>query len=372
MSRFLLDQIDELEERFRRARARGNWEEGAQTMLEAARVMLMLAGRTKDAAIARKRIAKADAWTEKARVIRERRGFAEPAMGEAAEGGPENGPDKDSDWLLTEKPDLSFDDIAGLEDAKEQIRVRMVYPFLNPELAAKYGVRKGGGILLYGPPGTGKTMLAKAVAAEIDAAFYTVRPSEIMSKWVGESEQNIRRLFAQARSNPASIVFIDEVEALLPPRSEDAPAVMKRLVPQILGELEGIDTDRKNPLLFVGATNEPWNIDPAFLRPGRFDEKIYVALPDAAARRQILAMNLEGKPLVDLDFEDLVARTGDFSGADLRNLCQKTANSVFLEAVRSGEDRDITMDDFRRSLEGLRPSVSPELRAKFDRFAQET
>jgi transitional endoplasmic reticulum ATPase len=145
---------------------------------------------------------------------------------------------------------------------------------------------------------------------------------------------------------------------------------MKRLVPQILGELEGIDTDGKNPLLFVGATNEPWNIDIAILRPGRFDEKIYIGLPDADARLAILQMNLKNKPLVDVDFDRLVVLTEGFSGADIKNLCQKTANSVFLEAVRTGEDRDISMADFQETLERIRPSVSPELLARFQTFRE--
>jgi transitional endoplasmic reticulum ATPase len=374
MSRFMVEhlreQIPALEERFRKAKSRSDWEDGADCLREAARVARMLVdyhkGNPKEA---KEYLSKAERWHAKAEELTERKAFPDPPKREAA-GGPDEEDDKASDWLLRERPDLSFDDIAGLDDAKEQIRIRMVYPFLQPDLAEKYGVKKGGGVLLYGPPGTGKTMLAKAVASEIDAAFFTVRPSEIMSKWVGESEQNIRRLFQEARENPSSIIFIDEVEALLPPRSEDSPSVMKRLVPQILAELEGIDTDHKNPLLFVGATNAPWNIDTAILRPGRFDEKIYIGLPDEEARAAILRMNLADRPLVDVDFEGLVGATEGFSGADIRNLAQKTANAVFLEAVRSGEERDITMDDFRKTLASVRPSVGADILARFDTFRE--
>jgi transitional endoplasmic reticulum ATPase len=383
-----IDQIPELEDRFKRAKAKGDWKEGAACLREAAKVQQSLCyyyferakasrekGREDDAGYAvregTKRLARAEEWAEKASAIEAKGGFLEPARREAAEeAGSEEGESETSEWRLQEKLDITFDDIAGLDDAKEQIRIRMVYPFLEPDLAEKYGIRKGGGILLYGPPGTGKTMLAKAVAAEIDAAFFTVRPSEIMSKWVGESEGNIRRLFKEARENPASIVFIDEVEALLPPRGGESPPVMKRLVPQILGELEGIDTEKKNPLLFVGATNEPWNIDTAVLRPGRFDEKVYIGLPDADARLAILRMNLADKPIVDVDFQDLVERTDGFSGADIRNLCQKTANTVFLEAVRTGEDRDITQEDLLKTLEGIHPSVNSKLLEKFDVFSR--
>ncbi|MHC4778891.1 MAG: AAA family ATPase [Planctomycetota bacterium] len=383
-----MDQIPDLEDRYKRAKARGDWSEGASCLREAAKVQESLClyyferarkseerDNTSDAEWARKegsrRLTKAEAWAAKANRISELGGFPAPAKREAVEGGADDEVEKkESDWLLKEKPEITFDDIAGLEDAKEQIRVRMVYPFLNPDLAEKYGIKKGGGILLYGPPGTGKTMLAKAVAAEIDAAFYTVRPSEIMSKWVGESEQNIRRLFKEARMNPSSIIFIDEVEALLPPRGGESPPVMKRLVPQILGELEGIDTAKKNPLLFVGATNEPWNIDVAILRPGRFDEKVYIGLPDESARAEILRMNLREKPIVDVDFTELVERTEGFSGADIRNLCQKTANTVFLEAIRTGEDRDITMNDLLNTLTKIHPSVNSKLLDRFEEFTQ--
>ncbi len=384
MLEHLMEQIPELEERFKRARDRGNWEEGVDCLKEAVKVQQALSvhyferrrqskkkGNEKDARWAeqegKRRLEKAEEWNLKRKQIEERQAFPSREKKEEAEEGGD--PDKNAEWLLKERPQVSFDDIAGLENAKEQIRIRMVYPFLNPQLAKKYGVKTGGGILLYGPPGTGKTMLARAVASEIDASFFTVRPSEIMSKWVGESEQNIRRLFKEARENPASIIFIDEVEALLPPRSEDAPAVMKRLVPQILAELEGIDSEGKNPLLFVGATNEPWNIDAAILRPGRFDEKIHIPLPDPVARREILRMNLADKPLVDVDFDALVERTEGYSGADIRHLCQKTANTVFLEAVRSGEERDITMDDFDKVLATLHPSVTNAVLERFDAFA---
>ncbi|MCU0722398.1 MAG: ATP-binding protein, partial [Planctomycetes bacterium] len=173
-----------------------------------------------------------------------------------------------------------------------------------------------------------------------------------------------------ARENPASIIFIDEVEALVPPRGEDAPAVMKRLVPQILQELEGIGTEGKNPLLFVGATNEPWSLDSAILRPGRFDEKVYIPLPDEPARRQILERNLRDKPLVGVDIGRLVSDTAGYSGADLRALCERTANAVFLEAVRTGEERDIAMDDFLAALARVRPSVRPEHVARFEAFAR--
>ncbi|MEZ6187052.1 MAG: ATP-binding protein [Planctomycetota bacterium] len=254
---------------------------------------------------------------------------------------------------------------------KEEIRLKMIYPFQHPEAAARYKIRRGGGILLYGPPGTGKTLMARAVAGEIDAAFFTVKPSEIMSKWVGDSEQNVQRLFSAARSHERSIVFIDEIEALVPARRDVQAGVMSRLVPQILAELEGFDTSDKNPILFIGATNEPWALDPAVLRPGRFDEKVYVGLPDAEAREEIFRISLRGRPLAtDMDLVALADLTPGFSGADIKNVCEKAAAEVFLRTVRegSGAAPPIARADVERVIDAARPSVSPDDLARFDAY----
>lgn len=278
------------------------------------------------------------------------------------------------DFIPVERPTLSFSDIAGLEDVKEDIRLKMIYPFSHPEAAAKYKIRRGGGILLWGPPGTGKTMMARAVAGEIDAAFFTVKPSEIMSKWVGDSEQNIEALFKTARSHERSIIFIDEIEALIPSRrGESGSPIMKRLVPQILAELEGFGTSDENPLLFIGATNEPWSLDPAVLRPGRFDEKVYVGLPDQPARRKILELNLKGRPLADdVNLDLLAEKTVSYSGADVKNICEKAAADCFLKAVKGHEGEGpvtdippISLNDMLTAIRDARPSVTAEDLEKF-------
>lgn len=273
-------------------------------------------------------------------------------------------------WTVHDRPHVRFDDVAGLDDVKQQIRLKLIYPFLHPELAARYGIRRGGGILLYGPPGTGKTLIARAVAGEVEAAFFSVKPSEIMSKWVGEAEQNIQQLFAAARAYPRSVIFIDEVEALIPRRRESGSTVMQRVVPQILAELEGFDRPaEEQALLFIGATNEPWSLDPAVLRPGRFDEKIYVGLPDLAARLRILELNLHGRPLAaDVALAALAERLAGYSGADLANICRKAAAVPFLEAIATGNDRPIALSDFEQVLSLVAPSVAPSEIARYDRF----
>src|SRR4029077_18558970 len=152
-------------------------------------------------------------------------------------------------WMVKEKPTIRFSDVAGLEDVKEDIRLKMIYPFQHPELAKKFGVRLGGGVLFYGPPGTGKTMLAKATAGEVEATFFRVSPADLLSKWVGEAEQNIKKLFDSAAQEPRAIIFIDEIEALVPARRDEGSSVMQRVVPQILQGMEGFDKKKGSPIL---------------------------------------------------------------------------------------------------------------------------
>jgi len=278
-----------------------------------------------------------------------------------------------SEWMISERPPIRLSDVAGLENVKEQIRLKMIYPFSHSQQAEHFGIKKGGGLLLYGPPGTGKTMIAKAIAGEIDAAFYTVKPSEIMSKWVGEAEQNIARLFSTARQQVRAIIFIDEVESLIPKRSHTDSSVMARVVPQILAEMEGVGKEsEKGVLLFVAATNEPWSLDEAVRRPGRFDEKIYVPLPDIDARRKILSLHLAGKPLAqEVSLDELTDTLDGYSGADIRRICEKASDIPFIESVMTGNERDIEMRDLLTVIQEVKPSVTPKMSQKFEKFITE-
>ncbi len=277
-----------------------------------------------------------------------------------------------SDWIVTEKPDIGFDDIAGLDDVKEEIRLKMIYPFAHPELAKRYGIATGGGVLLYGPPGTGKTMMARAVAHEIDATFFVVSPAQLLSKWVGEAEQNVRKLFDAAKAEDTSVIFLDEIEALVPKRKGDTSAVMQRVVPQILQELEGFDRRGDRALLFIGATNKPWMLDEAMLRPGRLDARVHVTLPDAPARFRLLEIYFDNRPLADdVDLGPLCDRLDGYSGADIKSIAQQAAQRPFMEAIAGKDPRPITMADIWAVIDQTPPSVQPSDLIRYEKFEKQ-
>jgi len=347
----------------------GELAEAKYHFLKAAEYLLQLAkesdGKLRDA-----RMKQAQELVTLAKTVKERREKVREQAAALKAGAPSSEEDKSGipkDWTLSEKHKLRFDDIAGLDDVKEQIRIKMILPFTHPEKAKRYKVKTGGGILLYGPPGTGKTMIAKAVAGELDATFFAIAPAEILNKWVGESEKNIRKLFESARNSAKAVIFIDEVESLIPKRRDaEAGSVMARVVPQILAELDGFEAREGQNVMFMGATNEPWSIDYAMLRPGRLDEKVYVGLPDVAARRKVLELNLKDIPLCeDVDQGALADRLNGYSGADIAYLCRKVAEQTFLESVELSHERPVADADFQRVLRTLRPSVTP---ADLDRF----
>jgi len=256
---------------------------------------------------------------------------------------------------LSESPSVTFDDVAGLENAKRDIELRMILPVRFPRKAREHGIRQGGGLLLFGPPGTGKTMLAKAVATELDATFFHIRPSDIMSGQVGQAEKNVSQLFAILRNQRRAVLFIDEIESLVPARKRNNSTIMQRVISQILGEVDGL---RKGPdghtLFLIGATNEPGMIDPAMLRPGRLDTKIYVGPPDAAARRKLLGHLLGSRQTaVDLNIDDLVARTEGLTGAEIKELVSKAADEAFLSSITTNQQQQITNERVHRCLRGM-------------------
>ncbi|MEZ0263598.1 MAG: AAA family ATPase, partial [Phycisphaerae bacterium] len=238
------------------ARRAGQWDSARIYLLEAARAMLELSKQAQGEELAEgrrqisARLLELARDCEKAKSENRKRPGVGRKGGGTGGGGGGGGQEKSSDgenetsadqWVVKEKPDITFANVAGLEDVKEDIRLKMVYPFQHTELAKKFGIRGGGGVLLYGPPGTGKTMLAKATAGELEATFFKVSPAEMLSKWVGEAEQNIKKLFDAAFQEKRAVIFIDEIEALVPARRDEGSSVMQRVVPQILQGMEGFD-----------------------------------------------------------------------------------------------------------------------------------
>lgn len=257
--------------------------------------------------------------------------------------------------VLIEIPKVTWNDIGGLEDVKELLRETVEWPLKYSDSFTKLGIRPPAGILLYGPPGTGKTLLAKAVANESGANFIAVKGPSLLSMWVGESERHVRDVFRRAKQVAPAIIFFDEIDALAPKRgSSPDNNVSERVVSQLLAEISGLE-DLKG-VVVIAATNRPDIVDPALLRPGRFDRQILVHTPDEPARLQILKVHTKNMPLTgDIDLRSLAARTQGFSGADLEALVREAG----LFAMRKNINADIiTKDDFERGLRETKPSLT--------------
>jgi len=255
-----------------------------------------------------------------------------------------------------------FEDIAGLEEAKKAFREKVIMPFLHPEIYEKFGKKVGGGILLYGLPGTGKTMFAEAAANEIDALFIPIKCSDVKSKWYGESEKKVKDIFAKAKKAEKAIIFFDEFEAIGAKRTDDSNNGNNDLVPQILAEMQGVGSSaNKGVIIVIAATNKPWAIDSAFMRPGRFDEKIYIPLPDLEARKRLFELQLKKLPISnDLDFDYLAKITDGFNGADIKEVCEKLKMSAINDSLEKGKEQTIGMDDVHRVEHSIKSSVSLE------------
>ena len=252
---------------------------------------------------------------------------------------------------------IGFDDVGGLDDVKREIRRRIITPFLKPSLFQRFKRQSGGGILLYGPPGCGKTLLARATAGECGAKFYNVSITDVLDMYIGESERKLHEIFEQARRTAPAVIFFDEIEAIGGKRQHAREATSAKVVSQFLTELDGFSQDN-HQVLVLGATNVPWAVDPAFRRPGRFDRVLFVPPPDAEARRIILDLLLDGRPVAEgIDLRDIVRRTSGHSGADLRNLVDTAADEAIEASIASGKETDISLQHLRDALEQIRPTT---------------
>ncbi len=269
--------------------------------------------------------------------------------------------------VFIEVPTVHWSDVGGLGDVKQALKEAVEWPIKRPEIFSSMGIRPPNGVLLYGPPGCGKTLLARAVCTESEANFINIKGPEIFSKWVGESEKAIRELFRKGRMAAPAVIFIDEIDSLVPRRGGgySDSGVTERVISQLLTEMDGLET--LNNVVVIAATNRPDILDPALLRPGRFDRLIYVPAPDDGSRKEILKIYIKAMPLAsDVDFPSLNRATKGYSGADIQAMCNEAA----MNAVRRN-DKMVTFDDFKRAMEGLGPSITPDMEAWYKGTAQQ-
>ncbi len=259
--------------------------------------------------------------------------------------------------VMVEVPKVSWQDVGGLEEQKQHLREMVEWPLKHPDSFKRMGIKPPKGVLLYGPPGTGKTLLAKAVANESEANFIYIKGPEIFSKWVGESEKRIREIFRKARQVAPAIIFIDEIDAVAPKRGISIDTnVAERVVNQLLSEMDGLEG--LEGVIVIGATNRPDALDPALMRPGRFDRHIYVPIPDKKARLEILKVHTRNMPLAkDVDLDKLSSMCEGYTGADIEALCREAAIMALRENLGAKEVRS---KHFKGAMKVIRPSLGKE------------
>jgi transitional endoplasmic reticulum ATPase len=257
---------------------------------------------------------------------------------------------------------IRFSSIVGMEGLKKTIRLKIIEPYRNPGLFARFRAQSGGGILLYGPPGCGKTMMARAIANECDASFVSVGISDVLNMWLGESERNLAVLFEKARAEQPCVLFFDELDALAYSRAKAGSASARTVVNEFLAQLDGVGRDNKG-VLILAATNMPWDVDSAMKRPGRFSRQIFVPPPDLAARAEMFRIKLTGVPTDDsIDSGKLAVATEHYSGADIDGLIELAKESALADNLSRSEERPLQGADFSDALRDMQPSTLDWLR----------
>lgn len=302
-------------------------------------------------------------WNAAARDLGE---IAQPLFVSGTGGSGENGapgtPDAQAAESLYEVQDagVRLSDVGGMEEVKKRLDAAFLQPMRNPELSRMYRKSLRGGLLLYGPPGCGKTFVARAVAGELGAKFFSVTLADVIDMYIGQSERNLAEIFAVARRNTPCVLFFDEIDALGRKRGNLRTDATRGVVNQFLTELDSVDA--VNDGLFVlGATNTPWDVDTALRRPGRLDRTLLVAPPDRPAREAILRYHLKDRPVSRIDVAALAKRTEGYSGADLAHVCESAAEAALLAASAEGSLRLIGMADLEAAIGEVRPSIGPWL-----------
>ena len=270
--------------------------------------------------------------------------------------------------IMIQAPDVTWEDVGGLDEVRAKLREGIELPLKHPDAFRRLSIEPASGFLFYGPPGTGKTMLAKAVAREAEANFISTKSSDLLSKWYGESEQQVSRLFARARQVAPAIIFIDEIDSLAPARGGGLgePQVTERVVNTILAEMDGLE--ELNSVVVIGATNRPTLLDPALLRPGRFDELVYIPVPDVEGRKKILKIQTEKMPLAkDVDLTALAAKTERYTGADLNDLVRRAGLAAIRQDLDAGK---VTAEHFEEALKDSRASVTVETEREYEKMRE--
>tara|TARA_Y100000310_G_C20685699_1_gene818813 strand:+ start:281 stop:2572 length:2292 start_codon:yes stop_codon:yes gene_type:complete len=266
--------------------------------------------------------------------------------------------------VLVEKPNIKWTDIGGLETMKQELKEVVEWPMNNPDAFQRMGIKAPKGVLLYGPPGTGKTLLAKAVANETNANFILVKGPELLSMWMGESEKGIRKIFEKARQASPSIVFFDEIDSIASRRGleQGGARTTERMVNQILTEMDGLE--ELNDVVVLAATNRPDIMDPALLRPGRFDRILLVSTPDKLAREEIFKVHTKNMPLSkDVNLKELANKTNNYAGSDIEAVCRESAMLILRDDLNA---KEITMEYFEKALEKVQPSIREQDIKKYE------
>jgi len=259
---------------------------------------------------------------------------------------------------MASKPTMNFTQVGGLEDVKEEIRSKIVYPLKNPQLAKEYGRTMSGGILLYGPPGCGKTYIAKATAGECQASFFNVKATDLMSSEEGETEKRLHSIFERASRNTPAIVFFDEIDAVAGSRTSAKGGAERRLINQFLVEMDGFE--KKEGVVVLAATNAPWDIDPALRRAGRFSDQIFLPAPDEKSREEIFRIHAKNIPCAeDVDYKEISKLTDGYSSADISLICEEAAKIPWKETMASGKKRTVSMADFKSVLKERQSTIIP-------------
>jgi transitional endoplasmic reticulum ATPase len=269
--------------------------------------------------------------------------------------------------VFVEVPTVHWEDVGGLDNIKQALKEAVEWPIKDPEVFRSMGIEPAKGILLFGPPGCGKTLLARAIATESEANFISIKGPEIFSKWVGESEKAIREIFRKARMASPAIIFLDEVDSIVPRRGAgySDSGVSERVISQLLTEMDGLMTLQS--VVVIAATNRPDILDPAIIRPGRFDRLIYVPAPDADTRLEILKIYTKSMPLdEDVDLTLLQKETKGYSGADIKALCSESAMNAMRRRVGT-----VSLEDFKKAMERVGPTITKDVETWYQGIGQQ-